>query len=166
LNGRGRAESSLVVFAERLCEQAACVCAPREVPIAKSLEGVGLGVEPLDRGRQGLSPHRRIEVSRQLEDRWVVEGRFAMEIPARGKDEEGPAERRIPFRVVERHLLAREVREDDQVDVASRPDTRLQAACSSAIESTSSRIAMPSSISSRVIVSGGQTMITFQCVIR
>jgi hypothetical protein len=25
---------------------------------------------------------------------------------------------------------------------------------------------MPSSISSRVIVSGGQTMITFQCVIR
>ena len=40
------------------------------------------------------------------------------------------------------------------------------AACSSAMESASSRVAMPSSISSRVIVSGGHTMITFQCVIR
>ena len=37
---------------------------------------------------------------------------------------------------------------------------------SSAIASASSRIAMPSSASSRVIVSGGTTMITFQCVIR
>ena len=134
--------------------------------IAKSFEGVGVGVEPLDRGRQGLSPVRRIEVVRQLDHRRVLEGRLAVEIPACGEDEESPAERRVPLCVVERHLLARDVREDDQVDVASRPDTRLQAACSSAIESTSSRIAMPSSISSRVIVSGGQTMITFQCVIR
>ena len=128
--------------------------------IAKPLEGVGIGVEPFDRGRQGLSPLRRIEVSRQLEHRRIVEGRLALEIPACGEDEEGPPERSVPFRVVERHVLTRDVHEDDQVDVAS------QAACSSAIESTSSRIAMPSSISSRVIVSGGQTMITFQWVIR
>ena len=38
--------------------------------------------------------------------------------------------------------------------------------CSSAIASVSSRIASPSSTSSRVIVSGGTTMITFQCVMR
>ena len=37
---------------------------------------------------------------------------------------------------------------------------------SSAIASASSRIAIPSSTSSRVIVSGGTTMITFQWVIR
>ena len=43
---------------------------------------------------------------------------------------------------------------------------RHQLVCSSAIARASSRIAMPSSTSSRVIVSGGQTMITFQCVIR
>ncbi|MDX6513757.1 MAG: hypothetical protein QOE36_3261 [Gaiellaceae bacterium] len=37
---------------------------------------------------------------------------------------------------------------------------------SSATVSTSSRIASPSSSSSRVMLSGGQTMTTFQCVIR
>ena len=44
--------------------------------------------------------------------------------------------------------------------------TRGYAAYSSAIDSTSSRIATPSSSSSGVIVSGGQTMTTFQCTIR
>jgi hypothetical protein len=97
LNGRGRAESSLVFFAERLCEQAACVRAPRKFLIAKSLEGVGRGVEPLDRGRQGLSPLRRIEVACELEHRRVLEGRLAVEISPRGEDEESSAERRISF---------------------------------------------------------------------
>jgi hypothetical protein len=45
-------------------------------------------------------------------------------------------------------------------------EQRYDSACSSTIASTSSRIAIPSSTSSRVIVSGGTTMITFQCVIR
>ena len=67
----------------------------------------------------------------------------------------------VTLDVPERDVLSGDVREDDEVDVASR-----QAAYSSAIESASSRMPMPSSISSRVIVSGGQTMITFQCVIR
>jgi hypothetical protein len=49
-----------------------------------------------------------------------------VEIPARGENQESPAERCIAFWVVERHVLARDVREDDQVDVASRPDTRLR----------------------------------------
>jgi hypothetical protein len=97
LNGRGRRESRAVVFAERFGEQAACVRAPSEVLIAKPLEGIGVGVEPLDRGRQGLSPPRRIEVSRQLEHRRIVEGRLALEIPTCGEDEEGPPERSIPF---------------------------------------------------------------------
>jgi hypothetical protein len=94
--------------------------------VAKSLEGVGIGVEPLDRGRQGLSPLRRIEVVCKLEHRRVFESRLAVESPARGEDEESPPKRRISFWVVERHLLARDVRENDQVDVASRPDTRLR----------------------------------------
>ena len=34
-----------------------------EVLIAKPLEGVGIGVEPLDCGRQGISPLRRLEVA-------------------------------------------------------------------------------------------------------
>ncbi len=45
-------------------------------------------------------------------------------------------------------------------------EQRYASTCSSAMASTSSRIAIPSSTSSRVIVSGGTTMITFQCVIR
>jgi hypothetical protein len=49
--------------------------------------------------------------------------------------------------------------------VAAR-DALSQLACSSATESASSRMPIPSSSSSRVIVSGGTTMITFQCVIR
>jgi hypothetical protein len=68
---------------------------------------------------------------------------------------------RIPLVVPERDVLSGDVREDDEVDVANR-----QAAYSSAIDRASSRMPMPSSISSRVIVSGGHTMITFQCVIR
>jgi len=126
LNGRGRSESRAVVFAERLGEQAACVRTPREVLIAKSFEGVGIGVEPFDRGRQGLSPLRRIQVVCELEHRRVLEGWLPVEIPACGEDEKSPAERRVPVCVVERHLLACDVREDDQVDVASRPDTRLR----------------------------------------
>jgi len=97
LNGRDRSESSLVVFAECLGEQAACVRAPRKVLIAKPLEGVGIGVEPLGRGRQGISPLRGIEVVRKLEHRRIVEGRLAVEIPARGEDEESPAERCVPL---------------------------------------------------------------------
>ncbi len=49
----------------------------------------------------------------------------------------------------------------EEQDPASR-----YSAYSSAMARTSSRIAAPSSTSSRVIVSGGTTMITFQCVIR
>jgi len=97
LNGRDRSESSLVVFAECLGEQAACVRAPSEIVIAKPREGVGIGFELIDRGRQGLSPLRRIEVVCKLEDRRVLERGLAVEIPARREDEEGPPERSIPF---------------------------------------------------------------------
>jgi len=70
---------------------------PRNVLIAKPLEGVGIGVEPFDRGRQSLSSLRGIEVACKLEHRRVLKGRLAVEIPARGEDEEGPPERSIPF---------------------------------------------------------------------
>jgi hypothetical protein len=97
LNGRGLSESSLVVFAECLREQAACVRAPSEIVIAKSFDCVGIRIEALDRGRQGFSPLRRIEVVCELEHRRVLEGRLAMKIPARREDQEGPPERSIPF---------------------------------------------------------------------
>ncbi len=45
-------------------------------------------------------------------------------------------------------------------------DAPAQTTYSSAIARASSRTARPSSTSARVIVSGGTTMITFQCVIR
>jgi hypothetical protein len=159
LNDRGRPESRLVLFAEGIGEQAARESPPGKVGIAQSLDGVRLGVEPLDSRYQGRSPLRRVEVVGQLEHGRVLERRLAMEITAGGEDEESPAERCVSLSVVERHFLACDVGEDDQIDVG-------QAVCSSAMESASSRIAIPSSISSRVIVSGGQTMITFQCVIR
>jgi hypothetical protein len=97
LNGRGRSESRAVVFAERLGEQTACVRAPRKVVIAKSFDGVGIGVEPLDCGGQCSPSLRRIEVACELEHRRVLEGRLAVEISARGEDEERPPKRRIPF---------------------------------------------------------------------
>jgi hypothetical protein len=97
LNGRGRSESRAVVFAERLGEQAACIRVPRNVLIAKPLEGVGIGVEPFDRGRQGVSSLRGIEVVCKLEHRRVLERRLAVEVPARGEDEESPAERCVPL---------------------------------------------------------------------
>jgi hypothetical protein len=159
LNDRGGSESRLLVFAEGFGEQAACVRAPGKVGIAKPFDGVRVGVELLDRGRQGLAPLGRSEVVGQFEHCWVFEARLAVEIAAGGEDEERPAKCRIPLCIVERNFVARDIGEDDQIDV-------VQTACSSAIESTSSRIPIPSSISSRVIVSGGQTMITFQWVIR
>ncbi|OAI54981.1 hypothetical protein AYO48_04385 [Gaiella sp. SCGC AG-212-M14] len=97
MNGCGRSESRAVVFAERFGEQAACIRVPRKILIAKPLEGVEIGVEPFDRGRQGVSSVRGIEIVCKLEHRRVLERRLAVEIPACGEDEEGAAERRIPF---------------------------------------------------------------------
>ena len=115
----------------------------------------------LDCAGQRLPAFRRVEIAGQLDHRWIVQGRVAVERAAGGEDEQRASQRGVPFVVLERDFLSRDVGEDDEVDVASR-----QAAYSSAIESASSRIPTPSSISSRVIVSGGATMITFQCVIR
>jgi hypothetical protein len=154
-----RPESRLVYFAEGLREEAARERPPGKVGIAQALDGLGLGVELLDSRYQGRSPLRRVEVAGQLEHGRVLERWLPADVTAGGEDEEGPAECRVPLLVVERHFLPCDEGEDDQIDVD-------QAVCSSAMERASSRIAIPSSISSRVIVSGGHTMITFQCVIR
>ena len=114
----------------------------------------------LDCAGQRLAAFRRVEIAGQLDHCRIVEGRVAVEGSAGGEDEQRSSQGGAPFVVFERDLLSRDVGEDDEVDVASR-----QAAYSSAIESASSRMPMPSSISSSVIVSGGATMITFQCVI-
>jgi hypothetical protein len=114
----------------------------------------------LDCAGQRLAAFRRVEIAGQLDHRRIVEGRVAVEGSAGGEDEQRASQGGAPFVVLESDFLSRDVGEDDEVDVASR-----QAAYSSAIDRASSRMPMPSSISSRVIVSGGHTMITFQCVI-
>jgi len=115
----------------------------------------------LDCAGERLAAFRRVEIAGQLDHGGIVEYRIAVERSAGGEDEQRASQRGVPFVILERDALSGDVGEDDEIDVASR-----QAAYSSAIESASSRMPMPSSISSPVIVSGGATMITFQCVIR
>ena len=158
----GSAQSSFVfVFAQRIGEQSAGVGAPGCLGIAQPIQRLRIRLEALDCRRQGGATFRRVQVAGQLDHGRIVECRVAVERSAGGEDEQRASQRGVPFVVLERDVLSGDVGEDDQVDVASR-----QAAYSSAIESASSRMPMPSSISSRVIVNGGATMITFQCVIR
>jgi hypothetical protein len=156
------AQSSFVfVFAQRIGEQSAGVGPPGCLGIAQSLERLWARIKALDCRRQRSATFRRIEVAGQLDHGRIVECRVAVERSTGGEDEQRASQRGVTFVVLERDVLSRDVGEDDEVDVASR-----QAAYSSAIESASSRMTMPSSISSRVIFNGGATMITFQCVIR
>jgi hypothetical protein len=83
-----------------------------------------------------------------------------VEVAAGGVDEQCAPYCGIALPLRQRDLLSCDVRSDDQVDVSR------QTAYSSATASASSRIEIPSSTSSRVMVSGGQTITTFQCVIR
>jgi len=156
-----RQSSFLFVFAQCIGEQSAGVGPPGCFGIAQPLEGLRVRIQTLDCAGQRLAAFRRVEIAGQLAYGRIVECRVAVECSAGGEDEQRASQRGVPFVVLERDVLSGDVGEDDEVDVASR-----QAAYSSAIESASSRIPMPSSISSRVIVSGGATMITFQCVIR
>ena len=150
-----------VLFAQRIGEQGAGVGPPGCFRIAQPLERLWIRIEALDCLLQRRAAFRRVEVSGQLEHGRILQPRVAVERSPGGEDEQRASQRGIPFVVLERDVLSGDEGEDDEVDVASR-----QAAYSSAIESASSRMPMPSSISSRMIVSGGQTMITFQCVIR
>jgi len=136
---------------------------PGQLRVAQPFDELRICLQPLDRSRQGGSPLGRVDVAGELEDGRIVQHGIAVEVPAGREDEQSPPERRIALELVQRDLLARDISENDQVGVVSR---RGQAAYSSAIASVSSSTPMPSSISSRVIVSGGQTMTTFQCVIR
>jgi hypothetical protein len=154
-------KQSSFVFTERIGEQSARIGPPRCFRIAQPLERHRAGIEAFDRAGQCRTAFRRIDVSGQLDHGRIAESRLPVEGSAGGEDEQGASQRGVPVVVLERDVLSGDVGEDDDVDVASR-----QAVYSSAIDSASSRMPMPSSISSRVIVSGGQTMITFQCVIR
>jgi hypothetical protein len=136
---------------------------PGKLRVAQPFQELRIRVELLDRRRQGDPPLRRVDVAGELEDGRIVQHRVPLEVPAGREDEQGPPERRTAFDLVQCDLLARDIRENDEVGVVSR---RGQVVYSSAIASASSSTPMPSSISSRVIVSGGQTMMTFQCVIR
>jgi hypothetical protein len=116
--------------------------------------------ECVGRREQCLTALRRIQIGRELQDGGVVQGWIAVQVTAGGEDEQGASKGGVSLLLGEWDLAARDVRSDDEVDVCR------QTVCSSATASASSRTAMPSSSSSRVIVSGGQTMTTFQCVIR
>jgi hypothetical protein len=155
-------QSSFVfVFTQCIGEQSAGVGPPGCFGIAQPLERICIRIQALDCRRERHAAFLRVEVPGQLDHGRIVECRIAIERSPGGEDEQGASQRGVPFVALEWDILSGDVGEDDEVDVASR-----QAAYSSAIESASSRIPMPSSISSRVIVSGGATMITFQCVIR
>jgi hypothetical protein len=136
---------------------------PGELRILQSLHEPRIRLEAVDRGGQSGATVGRIDVAGQLEDGRIVEGRLPVQISAGSEHEQRAPKRRVALALVEWNLPARDVCEDDKLGVVRR---RGQAAYSSAIASASSRIPIPSSISSRVIVRGGQTMITFQCVIR
>ena len=55
-----------------------------------------------------------------------MERGLAVEITARSEDEERSPERRIPILVCQWDFLPCDVREDDQLDVASRSGARLR----------------------------------------
>ena len=136
---------------------------PRQLRFPQPFDEPRIGIEQLDPRCQGGAPIGRVEVAGQLQDGGVAERRLPVQSSAGGEHEQCAPECRVALGVLERDLLTRNVREDYEIGVVSR---RRQAAYSSAIASASSKIPMPSSISSRVIVSGGHTMITFQCVMR
>jgi hypothetical protein len=141
-----------LLITQSVREQTARIRAPGALGVAQARELRG--------GRdQSCPPFGGVEVVGELANGGVVERGLAVEVAAGGEHEQRTADGGVPFLVGERNVLSRDERGDDEVDVS-------QTVYSSAIASASSRIAMPSSISSRVIVSGGQTMTTFQCVIR
>jgi hypothetical protein len=117
-------------------------------------------LERVGRREQCLTALRRIQIGRELQNGGIVQGWIAMQVSPGGEDEQGASNGGIALLFRERYFTARDVRRDDEVDVCR------QTVCSSATASASSRTATPSSSSSRVIVSGGQTMTTFQCVMR
>ena len=116
----------LIVLAERIGEEAAGIGPPGGFRLSQPLERLGLGLEPLDRGRECLATCRRVEITGELEDGRVVQRRLALETASGGEHQEGAPDRRVAVGVVERHLQPRDVREDDQIDVASRSGTRLR----------------------------------------
>ena len=86
-----------------------------------------------------------------------------MRVAACREDEQRATDRGVQLVRGDRDVTACDPRADDELDVGR---VGAQTVCSSAIASASSRMAMPSSSSSRVIVSGGQIMIMFQWVMR
>lgn len=56
---------------------------------------------------------RRLEVSREREDGWIVEPRLAMKVAAGGEDEHGATDRCVQLVLADRYLLPRDVRKDD-----------------------------------------------------
>ena len=85
---------------------------PGQLRVSQSLDEPRICLEPLDRGRQGRPSVRRVDVPGELEDGGLAEGRLPVQISARGEHEQRAPERRVPLALVERDVLARDVRED------------------------------------------------------
>jgi hypothetical protein len=115
------------LVAEGIGEQAAGIRVPRELRILQALEQLRVGFKTLDRGGERFAPVRSVEVARQLEDRRIVQRRFAVEVSAGGKDEERAAKRRGQLLLGQRDFLPRDVGEDDEVQLRLRTRPRSRA---------------------------------------
>lgn len=115
-----------LLLAERVREQSASVCAPGELRISKTGERHRVRVQPVD-GRCERGPAVvRVEVAGELEDGRIVDRRLAMQLAARGEDEQRAANRSVQLLICHRNLLAGDVREDYEIDVTRRLGTRLR----------------------------------------
>ena len=77
-------------------------------------------------GDQSLAPVGRVEVTRELGYGGRVQRGIPMEVAACGEHEQRSANGGVSLQLVQRDRPAGHEREDDQLDVVSRSDTRLR----------------------------------------
>jgi hypothetical protein len=69
---------------------------------------------------------RRVEIARECEDGRIIERGIAVRIAAGRVDEERAADGRVPLVARQRDVRGGAIRRDDELDVVSRPGTRLR----------------------------------------
>jgi hypothetical protein len=106
--------------AERVRQQPAGVGAPSELRISEAAQRFGLGVKPLDGGREGGTALVRVEIAGELEHGRLFERGLSVEVSSCGEDEERASDCRVQLIVRDRNVLPGDVGEDDQIDVSRR----------------------------------------------
>jgi hypothetical protein len=112
------ADQTLLRVADRLGQQRAGVRAPGPVGV-----GAQLGWEAR---KECCATFGCVEIAREREDRRIAEGGIAVRVAAGCVHEERAANRRVPFGRRQRDAERSAVRGDDELDVVSRPGTRLR----------------------------------------